>query len=81
MGWLLSQPGVGCLLVGASQVEQVAQNVEASSAWRMTPDEMTAVDHLLSPLPGFGDPPDAGSDGTGSDGTGSDGGAPGPTGR
>jgi aryl-alcohol dehydrogenase-like predicted oxidoreductase len=55
MGWLLSQPGVGCLLQGASRVEQVTANVAAATAWRLDEAEMDEVARLVQPESGFGD--------------------------
>ncbi|QFU89567.1 aldo/keto reductase [Amycolatopsis sp. YIM 10] len=57
LGWLLSRPGVACVLVGATRVEQVEENVAAASAWRMSPREMSEVAALLRPEAGFGDRP------------------------
>jgi aryl-alcohol dehydrogenase-like predicted oxidoreductase len=42
-GWLLSQSGVASVIAGATTPEQVMANVQAGSAWRLTPEEMAAV--------------------------------------
>ncbi len=44
--WLLSQPEVGSVIAGATQPEQVDQNV-AAGEWRLSPSEMEAVQRLL----------------------------------
>ena len=48
VGWLLSQEGVASVIAGATSPEQRVANVEAST-WRLTPDELTAVDAALTP--------------------------------
>ncbi len=42
-GWLLSQEGVASVIAGATTPEQVAINVQAGTAWRLSPEEMAAV--------------------------------------
>ena len=41
-GWLLSQPEVGSVMAGATQPEQVDENV-AAGQWRLTPEDMAAL--------------------------------------
>jgi aryl-alcohol dehydrogenase-like predicted oxidoreductase len=57
MGWLLSQPGVECLLVGASSAVQVKENWKAAEAWKLTPAEMEEVGRLLDPESSIGELP------------------------
>jgi aryl-alcohol dehydrogenase-like predicted oxidoreductase len=58
IGWLVSQPGVSSVLVGASRPEQIEQNVNAAD-WRLTPAELAEVNELsfsslyLPPVPRF----------------------------
>jgi aryl-alcohol dehydrogenase-like predicted oxidoreductase len=47
IGWLASQPAVGSVMTGATKVEQIEANAKASD-WRLTPDEMQAVDAILA---------------------------------
>lgn len=42
-GWLLSQEGVASVIAGATTPEQVAANVKAGNAWRLSQEEMAAV--------------------------------------
>ena len=42
-GWLLSQEGVASVIAGATTPEQVASNVRAGSAWRLSAEELAAV--------------------------------------
>jgi aryl-alcohol dehydrogenase-like predicted oxidoreductase len=39
-GWLIAQEGVASVIAGATTPEQVAQNVAAGQAWRMSPAEL-----------------------------------------
>lgn len=39
-GWLVAQEGVGSVIAGATTPEQVAQNVAAGQAWRLSPAEV-----------------------------------------
>ncbi len=48
IGWLASQPVVSTVICGATKPAQVKANAAAATAWRLTPDEMAAVDHLLN---------------------------------
>jgi aryl-alcohol dehydrogenase-like predicted oxidoreductase len=41
--WLLSQPVTVSVIAGATSAEQVAANVAAACAWRLTDEEMTDV--------------------------------------
>ena len=41
-GWLLSQPEVGSVIAGATQPEQVDENV-AAGQWRLTAEDMAAL--------------------------------------
>jgi aryl-alcohol dehydrogenase-like predicted oxidoreductase len=49
-GWLLSKPLVGCVIAGASQPEQVDQNVKALG-WTLDAAEMGEADRLSAKLP------------------------------
>lgn len=42
-GWLLSQEGVASVIAGATTPEQVASNVQAGMAWRLSVEEMATV--------------------------------------
>jgi aryl-alcohol dehydrogenase-like predicted oxidoreductase len=42
-GWLLSQEGVASVIAGATTPEQVLANVQAGSAWRLSPEELAEV--------------------------------------
>lgn len=44
-GWLLSHRALGSVIAGATRPEQVEQNVR-SAGWRLTSDEMSAVDQI-----------------------------------
>ncbi|MGA2892791.1 MAG: aldo/keto reductase [Xanthobacteraceae bacterium] len=44
-GWLLSKPVVGCVIAGASNPEQIRQNV-AAGHWRLSTAEMAEIDRL-----------------------------------
>src|SRR5688572_22520487 len=46
IGWLASNPAVGCVMTGATKVEQIEANALASD-WRLTPDEMRQVNEIL----------------------------------
>jgi aryl-alcohol dehydrogenase-like predicted oxidoreductase len=45
MSWLASKPVIASVIAGATKPEQVKSNAE-SAAWRLTPDEMDAVDEI-----------------------------------
>jgi aryl-alcohol dehydrogenase-like predicted oxidoreductase len=45
-GWLLSRPAVASVIAGATRPEQVEANVRAAGQWRLTADEMQAIDQL-----------------------------------
>jgi aryl-alcohol dehydrogenase-like predicted oxidoreductase len=47
IGWLASQPAVGCVMTGAVRVEQIEQNAR-SSDWRLTAEELKEVDELCA---------------------------------
>jgi len=49
--WLAAQPGVSSVIAGATQPEQVAQNVRAVE-WVLTADEMRDVDAITRPSSG-----------------------------
>jgi aryl-alcohol dehydrogenase-like predicted oxidoreductase len=53
IGWLLSQAGVASVIAGATSPEQLVANVEAST-WRLTVDELAAVDQALAGEPASG---------------------------
>jgi len=46
LAWLGSQPSVGSVIAGATQPEQVDENVRAIE-WRLTPDELKELDEAL----------------------------------
>ena len=48
IGWLVGQPGVSSVLVGASRLEQIEQNAEAAD-WRLTPQEQAEVNEITAP--------------------------------
>jgi aryl-alcohol dehydrogenase-like predicted oxidoreductase len=39
-GWLMAQDGVASVIAGATTPEQIAQNVRAGQAWRLSPAEL-----------------------------------------
>ncbi len=39
-GWLAAQEGVASIIAGATTPEQVAANVEAGGAWRLSADDL-----------------------------------------
>jgi aryl-alcohol dehydrogenase-like predicted oxidoreductase len=45
-GWLLSRPMVASVIAGATRPEQVEANVRAAAAWRLTGEELAAIDRL-----------------------------------
>ena len=47
LGWFLSDQSVTSVIAGATRPEQVIQNAEAGSAWRPTPDEVSAISELF----------------------------------
>jgi aryl-alcohol dehydrogenase-like predicted oxidoreductase len=47
-GWLLSKPIIASVIAGATSAAQVEANV-AAAQWRLTPEDMTAVDALARP--------------------------------
>ena len=47
IGWLASKPYVGSVIAGATKPEQVDSNVTAGD-WKLTPEEMAAVDTIAS---------------------------------
>jgi aryl-alcohol dehydrogenase-like predicted oxidoreductase len=47
IGWLASQPAVGCVMTGATRVEQIEQNLQ-SCEWRLTPEELVQIDALTT---------------------------------
>ena len=48
VGWLASQEVVSTVICGATKPEQIAANAAAATAWRLTPDDMAAIDGLLA---------------------------------
>ena len=48
LGWLLNRPAVASVIAGATTPEQVAANVHAAEAWRLTAEEMKEVDRLTA---------------------------------
>jgi aryl-alcohol dehydrogenase-like predicted oxidoreductase len=45
-GWLLSRGAVASVIAGATRPEQVEANVSAAGAWRLSAEELQAVDRL-----------------------------------
>lgn len=48
IGWLASHEVVSTVICGATKPEQIAANAAAATAWRLTPDDMAAIDGLLA---------------------------------
>ena len=48
IGWLASQEVVATVICGATRPEQIVANAAAVTAWRLTADDMAAVDTLLA---------------------------------
>jgi aryl-alcohol dehydrogenase-like predicted oxidoreductase len=46
-GWLLSQRIVGSVIAGATSAAQVEANVAAARAWRLSDDDLTALDEAV----------------------------------
>ena len=53
IGWLLTNPAVGCVMAGVTRLEQVESNC-ASSGWRLTAEEMQEVEAILTTPPASG---------------------------
>ena len=47
--WLLANPAVTSVIAGATKPEQVTANA-ATVGWKLTPDEMTEINEILSPI-------------------------------
>ena len=45
-GWLITKGYVGSVIAGATKTEQVASNVAAGNAWRLTVEEMADVNKI-----------------------------------
>jgi aryl-alcohol dehydrogenase-like predicted oxidoreductase len=45
--WLLARPHVASVIAGATQAEQVGQNV-AAATWTLNAEDLAAIDHLLA---------------------------------
>jgi aryl-alcohol dehydrogenase-like predicted oxidoreductase len=45
--WLLAQPGLTSVIAGATKPEQIAQNADAATAWKPTPDEVEWISRLF----------------------------------
>jgi len=50
IGWLLSRPAVSSVIIGATKVEQVEENIAAVSV-TLDPDDMARIDELFPPPP------------------------------
>jgi aryl-alcohol dehydrogenase-like predicted oxidoreductase len=48
MSWLAAQPSVASIIAGATSPEQVRSNA-AAPVWRLTPQDLAAIDTLVSP--------------------------------
>lgn len=46
--WLLSKPAIGSVIAGATSPAQVAANVAAGAAWRLSADELAALDAAVA---------------------------------
>jgi aryl-alcohol dehydrogenase-like predicted oxidoreductase len=46
--WLLSKPAIGSVIAGATSPAQVTANVAAGSAWRLSADELAALDAAVA---------------------------------
>lgn len=46
--WILRDERVTSVLIGASKVEQIAENVEAANAPKLTDEELTQIEQILS---------------------------------
>jgi aryl-alcohol dehydrogenase-like predicted oxidoreductase len=46
MSWLAVQPGVSCVLAGATTAEQVTTNA-AAAEWALGPEDLEAVEEAL----------------------------------
>lgn len=49
LAWLLQQPGVACVLAGASRVDQVARNAAAAEI-SLSPDDLAELDRVTAPV-------------------------------
>jgi aryl-alcohol dehydrogenase-like predicted oxidoreductase len=56
IGWLLGWPEVSSILIGASSPEQLSESIH-SSGWRLSAEERTEVDELLSMVGNSGEVP------------------------
>ncbi len=54
LAWLAAQPAVSTVIAGVRSPEQVAANV-AAGEWKLLPDDLSAIDSLLSPEGGSND--------------------------
>lgn len=45
-GWQLANPLIGSVIAGATKIEQMEQNLAAGSGWRLTPEEVEAIDQI-----------------------------------
>lgn len=48
LAWLLAQPGVDCVIAGATRPEQVEANVKALE-WKMSPEDVAEVAKITAP--------------------------------
>lgn len=46
IAWLLAEPIVACVIVGASKPEQMTENAQAAE-WRLSPDDLAEIERLL----------------------------------
>lgn len=49
LSWLASKSFVSTVIAGTTSVQQLRENVAATLAWRLTPEEMAEVDALSAP--------------------------------
>ena len=49
LGWLATKPYMSSVIAGATSADQVRDNVAATTAWRLTAEEMSEVDALTAP--------------------------------
>lgn len=50
LAWILAQPGVGSVLIGANKAEQLAANI-ASLAIQFTPEQLQTLTSTSAPVP------------------------------
>jgi aryl-alcohol dehydrogenase-like predicted oxidoreductase len=56
LAWLLARPFISSIIAGARTIEQVDAHVKAA-AWKLTEDEITEIEKLISDTPAGDFPP------------------------